>query len=122
MTIHPFGATSSPFCANFALRKAVSTFGSNDLLDVIDCCFYVDDCLASFDDDKSAVRFATSITEVLAKNGIDVRILMGKSRVAPLRTISIPRLELTAALLVVQLFTTVCKELDYPKYPVTFWT
>nr|CAH8874594.1 unnamed protein product [Trichobilharzia regenti] len=290
MTVHPFGATSSPFCANFALRKAVSTFGSNDLLDVIDCCFYVDDCLASFDDDKSAVRFATSITEVLAKagfrltkwvsnsldvlkhidpedraptvrdlpvdtlpvertlgmrwdvnsdtfgfsvgdidkpvtrrgvlsvlssvfdplglvapyllparrlfqetcrkglqwdeplserqreewkgwvnslrmlnlhsvsrplkpsrnhdiidfhvfsdasevgfgaavyirttlrNDIDVSLVMGKSRVAPLKTVSIPRLELNAALLAAQLFTTVCKELDYPKHPVTFWT
>ncbi|VDP98810.1 unnamed protein product [Trichobilharzia regenti] len=69
MTVLPFGTTSSQFCANFALRKAVSTFGFNDLLDVIDCCFYVDDCLASFDDDKSAVKFATSITEVLAKTG-----------------------------------------------------
>ncbi|VDQ13197.1 unnamed protein product [Trichobilharzia regenti] len=44
MTVHPFGAMSSLFCANFALRKAVSTFDSNELLDVIDCCFYVDDC------------------------------------------------------------------------------
>ncbi|VDQ13140.1 unnamed protein product [Trichobilharzia regenti] len=47
----------------------VSTFGSNDLLDVINCCFYVDDCLASFDDDMSAVKFATSIAEVVVKVG-----------------------------------------------------
>ena len=272
------------------LYVKLSTFGSDELLDVIDCCFYVDDCLASFDDDESAVKFATSITKVLAEAGfrltkwvsnslhvlkhifpedraptvrdlsadtlpvertlgmrwdvssdtfgfsvgdiekpvtrrgvlsvlssvfdplglvapyllparrlfqetcrerlkwddplseryseewkrwinnlrtlglhsvsrplkpsrnhdiidlhvfsdasevgfvaavyirttskddIDIRLVMGKSRVAPLKTVSIPRLELTAALLAAQLFTTVCKELDYPMYPVTFWT
>lgn len=56
------------------------------------------------------------------RDDIDVRLVMKESRVAPLKTVSIPRLELTAALLAAQLFTTVCKELNYPMYPVTFWT
>ena len=29
MTVHPFGGTSSPFCANFALRKTINEFGTS---------------------------------------------------------------------------------------------
>nr|CAH8860744.1 unnamed protein product [Trichobilharzia regenti] len=73
--------------------------------------------------DASEVGFGAAVyIRTTLRNDIDVSLVMGKSRVAPLKTVSIPRLELTAALLTAQLFTTVCKELDYPKHPVTFWT
>ena len=67
ITVHLFGATFSPFCASFAPYKAVFTSGSKNLLDVIDRCFYGGDRLAFFGDRESAVKFASSTTQVLAK-------------------------------------------------------
>ncbi|XP_061177764.1 uncharacterized protein LOC133186549 [Saccostrea echinata] len=41
--------------------------------------------------------------------------VMGKSRVAPLKTMTIPRMELTAATLAVKLSKLVDEQLDFPK-------
>lgn len=50
MTVHLFGATSSPSYANFALRKCVEDNKeqfSQEAVDKVPQCFYVDDCLVS---------------------------------------------------------------------------
>lgn len=50
MKVHLFGATSSPSCANFALRKCAEDYGhhySEGAVDKLLHCFYVDDCLVS---------------------------------------------------------------------------
>ena len=72
LTVHPFGAISSPFCANFALQETIKRFGSSfpscrnrDLT----AYFYVDDFLASFADTETAIECATQLTAVLAKGG-----------------------------------------------------
>ena len=49
-------------------------------------------------------------------------IVMGKSRVVPLKNISIPRLELVAAVLAVRLGNLVRKELDIIVDEVYYWT
>lgn len=50
MTVHIFGATSSPSCANFALRKCAEDnegrFGWQ-VTEKLLHCFYVDDCLVA---------------------------------------------------------------------------
>ena len=48
ITVHLFGATLSPSCAEFALQEAVKRFGGNDLTkskEVVLMNFYADDCL-----------------------------------------------------------------------------
>ena len=47
---------------------------------------------------------------------------MGKSRVAPIKSLSIPRLELTAALVAAKLAKFIQDECDYSELPVYFWS
>ena len=47
---------------------------------------------------------------------------MGKARVTPMKTVTIPRLELIAALVSVNVGSTLRRELDYEKVAEVFWT
>ena len=53
---------------------------------------------------------------------IHCSFVLGKSRVAPLRHITIPRLELTAAVVAVKLAYTVRREVEFVINRVVFWT
>ena len=53
---------------------------------------------------------------------IHCAFLIGKSRVAPLRPMTVPRLELSAAVLAAQLDRTVREELDIQVNQSTFWS
>lgn len=48
--------------------------------------------------------------------------MMAKSRVAPLKVTTIPRLELAAAVVFVKVSSMLKKELDYAVITETFWT
>ena len=48
--------------------------------------------------------------------------VMGKSRVAPLKSVAIPRLELTVAVCSVRISEQIHRELDYPVDQDFFWT
>ena len=53
---------------------------------------------------------------------IHCAFVMGKSRVAPLKSVTIPRLELTAAVCCVRISEQIHRELDYPVDQDFFWT
>nr|XP_039258111.1 uncharacterized protein LOC120334671 [Styela clava] len=56
------------------------------------------------------------------KNQIHCSFVMGKSRVAPLKPITIPRLELTAALVSVRVGVMLRQELNFVNIKETYWT
>lgn len=47
---------------------------------------------------------------------------MGKSRVTPLKPVTIPRLELTAAIVSSKISCMLRKEVEYAQIQETFWT
>ena len=53
---------------------------------------------------------------------IHCSLLIGKSRVSPIKYVSIPRLELTAATLSIKMSKLIRKELDIKNYEETYWT
>ena len=53
---------------------------------------------------------------------IHCSLLIGKSRVSPIKYVSIPRLELTAATLSIKMSKLIKKELDIKDYEETYWT
>ncbi|XP_050390455.1 uncharacterized protein LOC126809746 [Patella vulgata] len=57
-----------------------------------------------------------------ANQRVYVSLVMSKSRVTPLRAITIPRLELTAAVVAVNVNLLIKKELGYPTVAQYFWT
>ncbi|XP_015747596.1 PREDICTED: uncharacterized protein LOC107327368 [Acropora digitifera] len=72
MTVHLFGATSSPSCANFALRKTAkdnATEGNSQAVETVLKNFYVDDCLKSVATTEEAVKLAGDLSDLLAKGG-----------------------------------------------------
>jgi len=48
--------------------------------------------------------------------------VLGKSRVTPLKVVSIPRLELAAAVVAVKLNSLIWNELEYPIHDTIYWT
>ena len=60
------------------------------------------------------IEYADSFTECA--------FVIGKSRNAPIKTVSIPQLELQAALLAARMDSTIRRELDFKFEKVIFWT
>ena len=56
------------------------------------------------------------------EGSIATSLVMGKSRVAPIKQISVPRMELTAAVVSVRVSRLLQKELTYPDLRIFFWT
>ncbi|XP_044165857.1 uncharacterized protein LOC122949868 [Acropora millepora] len=72
MTVHLFGAVSSPACSNFAVRK---TAGDNakdfsaDAINTVRRNFYVDDCLKSLPSVEYAVSHLDELRSLLQRGG-----------------------------------------------------
>ncbi|MBM6549457.1 A17 family peptidase, partial [Streptococcus dysgalactiae] len=75
MNAHPFGAKSSPFCANFALRKTAEDNDAeflNFATSAVRSNFYVDDILLSLPSEKEAVSVASELVELLRRGGFNL--------------------------------------------------
>ena len=79
--------------------------------------------LHHFSDASSTGYGAVSYLRTIDSLGnINCSILLGKSRVAPTKVVTIPRLELTAATLAVRLDVMLKDELDIDIQKTYFWT
>ena len=70
MSVHPFGAKSSPSCAGFCLRKTADECESDfdpDTIETIRRNFYVDDCLKSVSDTQKATRLIEQLRDFLTR-------------------------------------------------------
>ena len=76
MTVHIFGAKSSPCCANFCLRQTAVEFGhlfEPGESQIVQDSFYVDDCLVSLPTIQEAISAQRGLRELLAKRGFRLR-------------------------------------------------
>ena len=75
MLVHIFGATDSPCCAAFALRKAAldqKEYFSDEIIDAILRSFYVDDLLRSLLDEIGAINLIRNLEKLLANRGFNL--------------------------------------------------
>ena len=83
MTVHLFGATSSPGCSNFGLKQAASDgkyeFGEDAAL-FVSSNFYVDDGLTSVASVKEAMDLASQTTALCAQGGLRLHKFASNSR------------------------------------------
>ena len=76
MTVHIFGAKSSPCCVNFCLRQTAVEFGhlfEPGISQIVQDSFYVDDCLVSLPTIQEAISAQRGLRELLAKRGFRLR-------------------------------------------------
>jgi hypothetical protein len=75
MKVHVFGATSSPSCASFALRRAAldqAVVYDDEVVSTTLKSFYVDDLLKSVSTVENACRISKMLTEMLGKRGFNL--------------------------------------------------
>jgi transposase InsO family protein len=75
-----------------------------------------------FGDASQKAFAAVAFLRVKTGPDIDVRIIMSKTRVAPLKPLSIPRLELQAAVMATRLAKTIKEELELNFDKTVYWT
>ncbi|XP_038061114.1 uncharacterized protein LOC119731899 [Patiria miniata] len=76
MLVHLFGATSSPSCAGFALRKTADDYGAEfgeAATSAVRDNFYVDDLLVSVSCAEAGINLARQLIDLLSKGGFRLR-------------------------------------------------
>ena len=72
MDVHLFGATSSPFCATYALKRTAIDQAENYLKltsKAVDRNFYVDDLLLSLNNESESITLISELTSMLSNRG-----------------------------------------------------
>ena len=83
MTVHLFGAGSSPGCSNFALKCTVQDgekeFGAR-AAETLKKNVYVDDALKSFPTEKDAIELLQAVEAMCANGGFNLSKFVSNSR------------------------------------------
>lgn len=83
MTVHLFGATSSPGCANYALKATADMFEKDCgklAADFVRSNFYVDDGLKSVATPAEALQLVESSRDMCKKGGFNLHKYMCNSK------------------------------------------
>lgn len=83
MTVHLFGATSSPSCANYALKRTADdnrSKSSPEAVDTIHNNFYIDDCLKSVKSATQAIALYKDLKALCASGGFNLTKWTSNSR------------------------------------------
>ncbi|XP_066500465.1 uncharacterized protein [Hoplias malabaricus] len=83
MCVHLFGATSSPSCASYALRRIAQDADvttSPETIQTVLRNFYVDDCLKSVATEEEAVNLKKELTNLCARGGFHLTKWVSNSR------------------------------------------
>ena len=83
MTVHLFGATSSPSCANFALKQTANDFEGEygeQAAEFIRKDFYVDDGLKSVPTTASAVELVKNVKAMSHQGGFNLHKFLSNSK------------------------------------------
>lgn len=83
MAVHLFGATSSPSCANYALRRTAqdnSIKASAEAVDTILNNFYIDDCLKSVKHAAQAIALYKDLKAMCASGEFNLTKWISNSR------------------------------------------
>lgn len=83
MTVHLFGAVSSPSCANYALRKTADDNAGqfpSEVVATVKNNFYVDDCLKSLPSEEEAIQMVKNLTTLCRKGGFNLSKWISNSR------------------------------------------
>ncbi|KAK6178189.1 hypothetical protein SNE40_012999 [Patella caerulea] len=83
MTVHIFGAVSSPSCSNYALKR--TAYDNQDkfsevAVNTVLKDFYVDDCLKSVKTEFEAINLCRELRQLLSKGGFNLLKWISNSR------------------------------------------
>ena len=82
MNVHVFGATSSPSCSNYALRRTSLDHQDNYNRNVTQSLynnFYVDDLLKSLESNNEAIEFVSGVTQLCSEGGFNLTKFISNS-------------------------------------------
>ncbi|UYV71957.1 hypothetical protein LAZ67_9001340 [Cordylochernes scorpioides] len=158
-----FGITTSPYLlkATLSLHLDKAPEHLKITAEQLKSSFYVDNCLASFQNVEETEKFVKESTELLStacfnlrdwdsyvekttlhifcdasqfayatciflriekEDRVDIQLIQARTRVSPLKKLTIPRLELLACLIGARLAANVIQDLDFEEIPRFYWT
>ena len=81
MKTHAFGLTSSPSCANYALKQLASDYSDEykDASEFLSNSLYIDDCLISLNSDQQALKLINGAVELCKKGGLTLHKFLSNS-------------------------------------------